>query len=29
VLFEDKDPKEAVNELMTRNPRLENMELNW
>ena len=29
VLFEDKDPKEAVNELMTRNPGLENMELNW
>ena len=29
ILFADKDPREAVNELMTRNPRLENMELNW
>lgn len=29
VLFEDKDPSEAVNELMTRNARLENMGLNW
>lgn len=29
ILFEDKNPREAVNELMTRNARLENMELNW
>lgn len=29
VLFENKKPEDAVNELMTRNARLENMELNW
>ena len=29
VLFEGKDPAEAVNYLMTRNARLENAELNW